>query len=159
VQRDGRLIVAVEVGPIQHGEDVFPCPDNEWHPVFEQVPDAYLVIAQQSVDLLHCVSRLYAARPSHAGSNGVDIQRSGMNRAQRGIGQRFYLLCVQRLGEHVLDDGLHLLRGDRLRSRHGGTLILSSVPSTFSCNDHASARNAINKCGDPSARDVHLGTD
>ena len=52
VERNRRLVVFVELRPIERDEQLFPFGDNERNPLREPLPDHDAPVAQQPVDLL-----------------------------------------------------------------------------------------------------------
>jgi len=70
IEREGGLVVAVEIGPVHGNDDFFARADQMRHPAGEAVPDVDAFVAEQPVDLLdrvlgHEAARLRQCLPDH----------------------------------------------------------------------------------------------
>ena len=100
VQRQGRLVVRVEVGPIHGDDDRAALADHLGHPGAEHVPYDDALIAEQSVDLLDGVLGEPTSRLSQGMADDRNGERSARHDPERGAGQRIDALGVHIPGEN-----------------------------------------------------------
>jgi hypothetical protein len=100
-----RGVVGVVVGPVQRGDDLDSLRDHEGNPAGKEAPRVNAGVADQPVDLLHCMARVEAGVECEGSADEVDAQRRALQHAHGGVGERVNALGVQVVGE---DDGNEL---------------------------------------------------
>ena len=100
VQRQGRLVACVEVGPIHGDDDRAALADHLGHPGAEHVPYDDALIAEQSVDLLDGVLGEPTSRLSQGMADDRNGERSARHDPERGAGQQIDALGVHIPGEN-----------------------------------------------------------
>lgn len=116
---DRRLIVLVELRPIQRHHELAALRYHELHPVGEPEPDGDSRVAEESVDLLDGMLRIAAHRIGQSASDGMDTQRRGVQHSDDALGKGQDALRVDILLEKLFDKFVHALRRHLHRSACG----------------------------------------
>ena len=109
VQADRRLVVAVELGPVQSDDDLLAVAHHEAHPGLEQDPQLHPGVAQEPVDLLGRVLGVLAPDRRHPAADRVDRQAYGVHHPDDSQGDRVDAPLVDRLGEQLVGKALDAL--------------------------------------------------
>ena len=97
VERERRLSVAIEIGPVHGDDDLASCSNHAGHPVREAVPDVDARVAEQPVDLLDRVLGDQTTRLRQRLPDRGHRQRHARHHTQRRPGQ-----CLDPLGVQVV---------------------------------------------------------
>ena len=104
MEREGRLIVAVEIGPVHGNQDRLALPHHVRHPPGEAVPDVDALVAEQAVDLLDRMLGGKPARLRQRLADDRDRERGACHHPQRRTGQRGHPLGMQVMLVNRLDE-------------------------------------------------------
>jgi hypothetical protein len=113
------MIVAVELGPVHCHRDAVAAADNVRHPVDQQGIDINSPVGQQPVHLLDRVLGQSPARQRQPLADQADRERRGLDRPERGTGQRLHPLGVQVIAEQRVQEAMDTFERERLTHRHG----------------------------------------
>jgi hypothetical protein len=117
VRGQRRVIVSVELGPVQRDHELLAVGDHERHPVREQRPHVDAVVAEHPIGLLDAVL-LGATDGVRVGPpDRVDRQRGGVQDAHDPVRDRRHAHGVQVVAEHLVD-GLGDLKPVPVQARH-----------------------------------------
>ena len=103
VQRQGRLVIGVEVRPVQRHQRFFSLGEHVRHPGVKQIPHLDPGVAQQPVHLLDGVLLPQPAGFGEPDPDRVHAEAPLGQRSDRRAGQRLDALCVQVLLEEILE--------------------------------------------------------
>jgi hypothetical protein len=113
-QHDGRLLVRLEVGPVQCHNDGASRADDVGHPAGDDVVDVDLRVGEQTIDLLGRMFGVQAAGGSEALTNSADREGGAAQHAKGGVAERGDALGVQVVAQHVAKDLPDLIAGEPL---------------------------------------------
>ena len=129
-ERQRRLIVGVEIGPVHGHDDSFALADNLRHPRGKEVPHGDAWITQEAVDLLDRVLAHQAPRLGERLADNRHRQRRTVHYPQRAVGQRHYALGVKLADEHAFKESFNEFSGfDRMWHRRIAGLEENSPPT------------------------------
>ncbi len=125
VERDGGLVVGVEVGPVERDHDLRSPADHEGHPAREQVPDIDAGVREEAVHLLDRVLGLKLLGDRQRPAEGADRELSTLQRAHRRVGERRHALRMEVVVEDRGDELVHAAGADGLVA-HGPRTMIST---------------------------------
>ena len=99
VERERRLVVGVEIGPVHRDEGLGTLADDLGHPRREQLPHDQALVAQEPVDLFDRMLGEQPASLSQRLANDRYRQRSTHHHTQGSIRERADTLCMEIIGE------------------------------------------------------------
>ena len=105
-QHERGVAVGVEVGPVEGDGDFRPLADDERHPMGQQGIDIDCRVGQHAIDLLDGVFGVQSTRQRQALPDQCDRHRGGVDRPQRGAGQREDALGMQAVTEQAFQEAL-----------------------------------------------------
>ena len=103
VRAQRRVVVLLEVGPVERHDDLFACSEHELRPRRRQASHVDGRIAEEAVHLLHAKSRLRPGDLGVAFTDGVHTERRCAKHARDAVRQRQDAARVQIIREQLLD--------------------------------------------------------
>ena len=119
-QHDRRLTVGVELGPVHRHRDAVAFADHVRHPMPQQGIDVDALVGQQPVHLLDRVLGQPPACQRQTLADQADRQRRGLDRPERGSGQRLHPFGVQVVAKQRVEEVVDTVKGKRLTHRRHG---------------------------------------
>ena len=119
-QHDRRLTVGVEFGPVHRHRDAVALADHVRHPMPQQGIDVDALVGQQPVHLLDRVLGQPPACQRQTLADQADRQRRGLDRPERGSGQRLHPFGVQVVAKQRVEEVADTVKGKRLTHRRHG---------------------------------------
>ena len=110
-QHDGRLVIGIEVGPVQRHHDGASRADDIGHPAGEDIVDVDLRVGEQTIHLLGRMLGVQGAGGSEPLANGADREGGAAQHAKGGVAERGDALGVQVGAQHACKDLLDLVAG------------------------------------------------
>jgi len=105
-QHDRRLVIGVELGPIQGDHDAVPAAHHIGHPVNQQCINIDPTVGQHSVHLLDRMLGQPSARQCQPLADHADRQRCRLDHPQRRPGQRLHALGVQVIAKQRVQEAV-----------------------------------------------------
>ena len=84
-QHDGRLVIGIEVGPVQRHHDGASRADDIGHPAGEDIVDVDLRVGEQTIHLLGRMLGVQGAGGSEPLANGADREGGAAQHAKGGV--------------------------------------------------------------------------
>ncbi len=125
VQRDGGLVVPVEVGPVERYHDLGPLTDDERYPVPEELPNVHAGVREEPVHLLDGVFPVEFLGDREGPAQRTHRELGTLQRAHRGVREGCHSLLVKVVVEDRGDEGVHAARADGLSAHEPRTMIPS----------------------------------
>ena len=130
VRAQRRVVVLVELRPVERDDDLLARSDHERRPRRRQLCDVDRTVAQEPVDLLDPVARLGPRHFRVRLADRVDRQRRGAQHPRHAVGQRLHALDVkvvlEQLGCEPL--GVKAIELAATLGRHGALGRLDHAP-------------------------------
>ena len=104
-----RVVVVIEVRPIQCHDGLGALPHHIRHPQGKQAPHVHALVGQQPVHLLHPMLALLPPRHRQGLPYGVHREARGVDDAQRGQRERQHPLGVEVVSKETFEECNYLL--------------------------------------------------
>lgn len=117
VERDRRLVVVIEFGPVERHEDLLALTHDKRDPWLEPPPDVDPAIAQQTVHLLDRVLRIEVECVRETTPDRVNSERRRVHHADHAVGQRQHPHRVDVFAEQLVEERVRAFGSGALRRR------------------------------------------